>query len=346
MKVTFYDPKIGELKLHVSDSEDLWHLSKVLAPGDEVESATTRTYKVGNREEKKNVKIRVKAEQIEFSQNSNRLRVLGSIIWGEPEEYVQTGRYHTIEVAADDRLKILKGPGGWKQHEIKRLRDAEASSKKPRLRIIVLDDEKALNAILRSYGVEYGAEFYSSGSKRDENYAKTTEAYFEKIAGEIQRHPEKFLIAGPGFTKDNLKDYLAKKHAPLLKKIIFESVSYAERSGVTELFKQGIIEKIMGEERFEKEMKLIDEFISALHRGSELIAYGPKEVKRAADSAAIKQLLVIDDYLRTDSLVDEIVLLAEKNRADITIFAAEGDPGLKLKGFGKIAAFLRFKIGE
>jgi protein pelota len=269
--------------------------------------------------------------------------VLGPIIWGEPEEYIQLGKYHTIDVGQEDTIKIIKK---WKNHEIKRLEDAVKESKKPKVRIIVLDEEKALNAILRSFGVEYGAEFYSSGSKRDENFDKTQLDYFGKIMAEIERQPEKFVVAGPGFTKDNLKKFIEKRKPELLKKIIFESVSYAERSGVNELFNRGVIEKIMGEERFEKEMKLIEELMVDIHKDTGRAVYGVREVRKAIEAFAVKKLLVLDEYLRENNEAEGLVDLADRNKAEVVIFSSEGDAGIKLKGMGKIAALLKFKLIE
>jgi protein pelota len=343
MKIVHFERKTGEMKIQVDTLDDMWHLEHVIASGDEVESHSLRTYKVGNREEKKAVKIRVKAERVEFAKTANRLRILGPIVWGEPEEYIQLGKYHTIDVEGGGRIKVTKQ---WKNHEIKRLQEAEKESKKPKIRIIVLDEEKALTAILRAFGVEYGAEFYSSGSKRDENYEKTQQEYFGKIMAEIERHPEKFIVAGPGFTKDNLRDFLSKRKPELLKKITFESVSYAERSGVNELFAKGTVEKIMGTERFEKEMKLMEELLVEINKDSGRAAYGIKEVRKAAEAFAIGKLLVLDEYLRTDKDAEEVVELADRNKADIIIFSSEGDAGHKLRGFGKIAALLKFRMRE
>jgi protein pelota len=343
MKIIHFDFKIGEMKVQVDTLDDMWHLEKVLAPGDEVEARTLRTFKVGNKEEKKPVTIRVKAERIEFAKNSNSLRILGPIVWGEPEEYVQIGRYHTIDASAGERIKIIKH---WKEHEIRRLKEAEKESKRPKLRMIVMDDEKALNATLRPFGVEYGAEFYSSGSKKGEKYEEKEKEYFGKIMAEIERHPEKFIVAGPGFAKDNLKKYINGKNPELMKRIVFESVSYAERSGVNELFNRGVIEKIMGEERFEKEMKLIEELITGIHKDSGLAVYGLAETKKAAEAFAIDKLLVLDEYLRNDKEAERVVETADRNKADVVIFSSEGDAGMKLKGLGKIAALLRFKLRE
>ncbi|MEW6749022.1 MAG: mRNA surveillance protein pelota [Candidatus Micrarchaeota archaeon] len=341
MRISHFDRKTGEMKIEAETLDDLWHLDKVIAPGDEVESRTMRTYKVGNKEEKKPVTIRIKVERVEFAKTSNRLRILGPIISGTPEEFVQLGRYHTIDAEPGEKIKISKQ---WKNHEVKRLEDAVKESKRPRIRIIVIDEEQALTAVLRAFGVEYGAEFRSTGSKKGDDYESRQQEYFGKVTAEIERHPERFIVAGPGFAKDNLKDFIKKRKPELLSRITFESVSYAERSGVNELFNKGMIEKIMGEERFEKEMKAVEELLTEVYKDSGRATYGIAEVKKAAEAYAIKQLLILDEYLRTDKDAEAAVELADQGKADILIVSSEGDAGAKLKGFGKIAALLKFKL--
>jgi len=343
MKIIHFDRKNGEMKIQADTLDDLWHLDKVIGPGDVIESHSLRTYKVGTKEEKKSVTIMIKTERAEFAKSANRLRILGTIVWGEPEEYVQLGKHHTIDVGIGDRIKITKK---WKNHEVKRLQDAQKESMKPRIRIIVLDEEKALTAMLRAFGVDYGPEFYSSGSKKDDNYEKSEGEYFGKIMAEIERQPEKFVVAGPGFAKDNLKKFISKKKPELLSRITFESVSYAERSGVNELFNRGVIEKIMGEERFEKEMKLMEELLTEVYKESGKAVYGIAEVRKAAEAFAIGKLLVLDEYLRADKEAEAVVDIADRNKAEIVVFSSEGDAGAKLKGFGKIAALLKFKIRD
>ena len=343
MKITHFERKLNELKLVTDTVDDLWHLEKVIDLGAHVEGHTTRTFKVGKKEEKKHVFITIEVERVEFSKSFNRLRILGKIVSGNPEEFVQVGKFHTIEVSPRDKLKITQN---WKAHQYNRLKDAEKESKRPKIRIIVLDEEKALTAIVRSFGIEYGPELYSSASKRNEKQQEAERSYFGEIASEIGRHPEKYIVAGPGFTRDNLKKFISQKYPDLLKQIIWETCSYAERAGVNELLKRGALEKIMGEERIEKETKLIEELIIEIHKDSGLAAYGLDEVKKAAQAFAIKQLLVLDEYLRKDKNAEEAVEEADNAKAEIIIISSEEEPGMKLKGFGKIAALLKFKIRE
>ena len=254
---------------------------------------------------------------------------------------MQLGRHHTIEIESGSAIKITKK---WKKHELDRLRNAEKESKKPKIRIIVLDEEKALTAMVRSYGVEYGPELYSHASKKDEKHAEAQRSYFGQVLAEIEKHPEKYIIAGPGFTKDNIKKFIQQKNPGILKRIVWDSCSYAERSGVNELLKKGVLEKIIGEDRIEREMKIMEELIAEIHKGSGRAVYGIKEVQQAAEALAIKQLLVLDDYLRNDEVAEQIIEAADKARAEVIIFSSEEEPGMKLKGFGKIAALLKFKI--
>ncbi len=343
MRILGHDRKTGELRLILENLEDLWHLEKVLGPGDKITGSTMRSVKINDREERKHVTLSISLEQVEFSKSLNRLRMLGKIIGGHPEEFVQLGRYHTIEAELKQKLSITKE---WKTYQLNRLKQAEMETKKPRVRIVVLDDEKALTAIVRGYGVEYGPEFHFTGSKRDENYEDRTREYFGKVVSEIEKNEERYIVAGPGFTKDNLRDFIQKKNPVLLKRISFESCSYAERSGVNELFKNGVIERIIGEERIARELELIEKVMVQINKDSGLAAYGITEVTKAAEAYAIDTLLVLDEYLRTSKEAEEVTETAEKNKARVIIFSSESDGGARLKGLGKVAALLKFVIRE
>ncbi len=340
MKILFFDKKQGITKVLVETLEDLWHLENILEKGDNISSDTMRTVKFGDKEEKKPVFITISLEEIEFSKSVNRLRLRGKIISGKPEDFIQLGRYHTLDVQKKDKIKIQKQ---WKSFQIKRLKEAEKEGKKPLIKIIAMDEEKAVTATLRGYGVEYGPEIRNIGSKKSKDYEKQTQDYYSNLLKYLEKTKEKIVLAGPGFTKENFRDFVEKKDPELKKRLILENCSYAERSGINELFKKGSIERIIGEQRVEKEQQLIEKFIQELNKEG-LVVYGLKEVSPAVNTGAIKTLLVLDELLRTNKEIQDIVENAEKLKSELVIFSKEGDPGFKLNGFGGIAAFLRFKI--
>ncbi len=341
MKIIHFDKKEGELKIAADTVEDLWHLSKVVKAGDEVESRTFRTYKVGTKEEKKPVKIRINAEEVKFSESANRLRILGKIITGTPEEYVQIGRHHTIEVGPGDAVRIKKK---WMKHELDRLRAAEKETKRPQLSIVVMDDEHALFAYLKPYGAEYGVSVKNPGRKRDEDYDKKEREYFGQVLSNLERIKGKIVVAGPGFTKDNFRNFVKQKNPELAKSIIFDTCSYAEPSGVNELIKRGVLEKAVGEARYEKEEKEVDEFFTEIYKETGKSVYGIEQVKNAVQIGAASKLLILDSMLRTSEDAEKLVEMAEKSGTDVIVISEEGNPGLKLKNFGGIGAVLRWRI--
>jgi len=345
MRITHQDRKEGEVKLIPETLEDLWHIERVLAEGDVVSAKTFRKYKASEAAEaqKKAVTVDIRVEKVEFSKFANRLRVMGKIIKAEPAEFGQQGSYHTIDVELDYPVKITKTE--WKQYQIDRLSQAVKDTKKPKIAIVVLDDEKAVFATLRGYGIEYELELESSARKRDDDYEGKTASYFGEILAKLAKYDvAKIIVAGPGFTKDNLRDFIARKDPKMLKNIVFESCSYAERSGVNELMKNGIVAKVAGESRIGEETDLIEKFKLQISKDSGLAVYGQKEVAEALEASALGELLVLDELLRKNKEIEKILEASEKRKVKITIFSHESDPGHELAGFSGIAGILRFRM--
>lgn len=345
MRLVHVDLRAGEVKLVCENTEDLWHLERVLEAGDVVESKSQRRFKTSEGEsgEKKDITVQLTAEKIEFSKHANRLRITGPIKAGHPEEYVQVGSYHTVDVEMQRPVKIYKQ---WKHYQLTRLKKAEKESKRPLLSICVLDDEKAVFAKLRGYGVDFELEFSSNaGGKRDENRDEKIKGFFNEITKKLREEGvAKIVVAGPGFTKDNYKKYL-QDHAPeLLKKLSFENTSNAERSGVYELLKNGVLAKAAEEEQAAKEVALMEKLMTEISRSSGLAAYGLEEIQQAVSYGAIEHLMIVDELVRTNKEVEKILEEAEAKRTAFTIFSAENDSGRQLSGLGGIAGLLRFKI--
>ncbi|MBU0586445.1 mRNA surveillance protein pelota [Candidatus Micrarchaeota archaeon] len=340
MRIVKIDKKNNEIIVIPETLDDLWHLERIVEVGDFVESRTFRSVKLGTSEERKPVFIRIQVEKIEFAKFANRLRLTGKIVQGSPAEFIQMGKYHTIEAEKDGKITLIKK---WKQHHIKRLKEAEKEAKRPRIRIIVMDDEKALTALVMGYGIEFGPEIHCEARKRDEKFEEKKLKYYSEIMTEMERHEEKCIVAGPGFEKDNFKKYLGKKNPELLKKIVFETVSYAERTGVNELLKRGLVGRLIGEARIETEAAIIERLMVHINKDDGLAEYGFERVKNAIEMGAAEIVLVLDEGLRNDKSIEELVEVAEKSSV-VVIFSSEAEPGQQLKGLGNVAAILRFRV--
>ncbi|MDE1798401.1 MAG: pelota family protein, partial [Candidatus Micrarchaeota archaeon] len=214
MKITKQDRKENLIRLVPENLEDLWHIERILAPGDEVESASWRSFKAteGATAEKKKIDIRLLIEKIEFARHANRLRLTGKILSGTPAEFVQVGSYHTVDVEPHFPLSIYKE---WKEHHLSRLKQAMAETKRPLLYILVLDERNALLSSMRGFGVHYDWELELSGSKRDEakKQAESQKQYLGELLSRLQRleGTHKIIVAGPGFAPDNFLKFAKEK---------------------------------------------------------------------------------------------------------------------------------------
>ena len=327
------------LKLEPSNIDDLYLLAMIISKNDVVEGHSTRRFRAheGDKKgEQKDVTIRVNVERSEIDKNAGMLRVSGKIVYGQPEEYVTMGSYHTLNIAPAEIIDIQKPE--WKGYILKRLKQAVIDSKKPRLGVIVLDDEKALVSYIKGYGIEIVSELYSRLSKRMKmkDFEARREEYFKEIiAAASNLSVDIVVLAGPGFTKDDIKKYIEDKDIEIKKKLIYAPASDAERSGIREVMQSATVMKFLENEHVKKEFEYINRLLLEVRAG--IAVYGPEKLSNDLSKRNISAVLVNDDIIN-ESRIKDILDKADKLGIKIEIFNAEDDAGIQLKNFLGIAA--------
>jgi protein pelota len=331
----------GLLKLRVDSLDDLWSVQRIIFAGDLVKSESLRRFRSNEKDlgELKEVVVTLRVEKTELDKGAQRLRIMGKIVEGRPEEYVQVNSHHTLNIGPKDVIEIVKSD--WREYMLQVLKDAVAASKKPRLGIIVIDDEKALPAYLLGYGLEFLDNVYSGTSKRmkpKDFEEKQTEYFDEMVSIVTKMNTDAIVIAGPGFTKDNLKKYMEDKGIikKIGKRIVFDSTSSAERSGIYEIIKGESVSSLLSKERMRTEFKLMEEFLRGLATGRS--KYGIDNVDASIESYGASTVLVNDNLLGNAD-IQKVLEKAEEGRVSIEIFNSEDEIGVQLGAFRGIAAF-------
>ena len=318
--------------------DDIWHLEKVIEKGDLVTARSERRFKTeSGKSERKTIKVKITVEEIEYHRDSRKLRLLGTIVEGHPIDYVAIGMHHTIEVLPGVRLFVQKVR--WKKYQLERVKHAVQASKKPRLMIVVMDDEEAELALMRDFGLEKKGTIRSGKSGKAFPPDKKDD-YFDQIASAIQG-AEKVVVAGPGFTKGNFAKWLEGK--PLAKKCVFADIGGTGAPGMQELLKKGVVEKIVKDARAALEASLVEEVMQNIP--VEKSTYGLAQVREALDFGSAEKLLLADSYF-SDNRDDAEKLLqkAEQTNCEAHIISTEHEPGERLEHLGGVAATLRFKL--
>ncbi len=334
--VKFYNME-GTLRVKIETLEDLWTLQRVIFPNDLARSKSLRRFKASDSDvgELKEVIITLKVERTELDKNASRLRIMGKIVEGKPEQYIRLNSYHTLNVAPMDMLDVIKQ--SWPSYLIDVIKNAVNDTKKPRLGIIVMDDEKALPAYLLGYGVEFRNEIYSHLSKRmtQKDFQEQQRKYYEAIVKEIKgMDVDRIILAGPGFTKDDVKAYIESKQEKIEKNLTYAPASNPERSGIYEIIRSPEVESMLHNEHIRNEFAVMEEFLKGLSSGTS--RYGIDNVRAALDGFMLNEIIVNDSVLG-DPGVQKLLADAESSRIKIIIFNSQDEVGTQLSSFKDVA---------
>ncbi len=343
MRVLHRDPKTGEIKMRVENPDDLWHLHNLVLPGDLVRASTYRREEAKadklrpERMEKVRVTLTIRIEKVEFQGFSDRLRLAGVIVEG-PQDL---GQHHTLNLGVEDVLSVIKM---WKPHELRRIDEAVAAAQKPIVSFLALDDEEALLAQLRQYGVREGATIHAPGHGKMFPSGDAKSAYFEDILSKLKTADlgEALVLIGPGFTREEFHAYLRAHEPALASRIHVHGTSHRGMTGIQEALKSGVGAKVFEDSRVAQETRLVERVLEAIARNAPC-AYGRAEVAEAVDAGAVETLLVSESSVR-DPEIEDLMRRAEAARGTVVLVSRHHEAGEKLESLGGIAALLRFPI--
>lgn len=280
MKVLAINRKDGYLFVMAENPDDLWALSIIIKPGDQVVKQTTRKLKlmIGDRTEaeRKPMTLRIKVEGVEFHGFTADLRVSGQILEGP--EGVKGG--HTFTISPHSKLKIYKQLGPEDMELLK-----EHKTRQPKVAVVLVDREGALVAFKQK------KQFLPAhlGSKKGDGAAENK---FKQFFGQVKRavsllEPEFVVVAGPGFVKDKLAPYLSEAGFKVTK----DSASSVSEGGVREVYNRGTIQQVAGQVREAREEQLVEEVFQSISQGGKAF-YGIKEAREMVNQDNVEKLVV------------------------------------------------------
>jgi protein pelota len=251
----------------------------------------------------------------------------------EAPEDIERG-YHSIDIKPGSLIKIQKE---WRTWEINRIR-AMAEKIEPIL-ICILDDREADFYVLRETA-HHLFHLSSPGLGKEAGVSKKPE-YYGSILSELKKREEKSIIlAGPGFTREEIAKLIKDKEKEVAEKVIMDSVSHTGEVGLQELLRRGSIDKIVKNSRISRETQAVESVLIEIARDGKAV-YGLGKVREIIGMGAADLILVSDKKLGE---FEEILKNAEKTKSKIMVISSEHQSGEKLYGLGGIAALLRFQV--
>ncbi len=345
MKIIKIDRRNNSFEAVPDSFDDLWHIEKLIEPGDVVSGSSERKIKPvqeGDKPRRERVFVEIEAEDAKFHEGSGQLRVQGIVVAAKPEELVPLKSHHTLEVEAGAKITVKKK--ALRNYDVERLERAKDATGRESVIVAVMDDEEAEVYAVRDAGADLRARILSGreGKRFGGSEKKGKDTYFEEILGKISgARPKKILVAGPGFEKQRLEKYMKDNGIKL--PAVFESTNDVGESGLNELMKSGKIDRLVEGMHSAQEAKSVERVLASL--GSGMAALGIKEVKEAVAAGAADEIVVLDRMLTgRRAETGEMLDAAEGIKARIVFVSTRSDAGKKLDGLGGVAAVLRYRV--
>jgi protein pelota len=341
MKIIKIDKILNEIITIPETLDDLWHLEKIVEENDIVFGKTDRKIKPSKEGEKtirQVIFIELQVENVSFQEFSENLKIGGIILSGKPIEFIDLKSHQSIDVKIGDKFKIRKEK--IKNWQIERLKKAEKESVNSKLLVVLMDDENAELSFISQFSINKKAKI--NAGKQGKRYNEQKSNYFDEVLEKIkQLEPQKILVVGPGFVKDNFKKFVEEKRIAGFPKIMVGTINSVGETGFKELISSGKIELIEKELQLTKETRLIEEFLENLSK--ERAEYGINEIKKSITLGQVSKLLVSERFLLENrALSEEIMLSGENFGSEIHIISSKNPQEKVIHNMGGIVAILRY----
>jgi protein pelota len=322
--------------------EDLWTIKSIINIGDIIKGQSYRrqTQEESKKSERKHVFISLNIEKYSFSSQLNSLRLTGIIKESKPSELAPLGDHHTIEIELHKKYTLFKKE--LFKYQIELLKNSSKFSNK--ILLVALDMDFANIFSLNNISYNEITKIYSGKSGKQYKSNFNINRYLEDIYKVIENKDfDQIIVAGPGFTKNKLYDFLKSKINKVnILKLNMQNIS---KSSINELFLKPEVKKFFENSIIYKEEKLFNKFLENLGKANGLSLYGLEEIKLSINIGACKNILILEDIWTEN--IDEIQLLiknAEKINCNVHIVDNKHPISKKLKSFGGVIAILRFRI--
>ncbi len=344
MRLLEQNPKTGEMKVLVTNPDDLWHLYNIILLGDIVSASTYRREEAredairAEREKKVRVFISLSVERCEFMEFQNTLRVSGRII----DAPFDTGSFHTLNVTEGTDIVIRKEV--WPSHILHRIREAVAGKGNAKIIAVAVEYGEATVALLKSFGVEEVATIQSTSMKESPGKKEKSD-FFSQILEQVRAMPRlPVIVVGPGFIKDDFVREAKSVEPEIFTNAQLIHTGQGGMAGIREAMSKPENAKLLEDVRMAEEARVVEGLKEQIARDGPC-TYGMNEVAAALEAGAV-ELLIVSDRLLREGNVNDMMKRAEEKAANVFIVTSRWEPGKQIESLGGIAAILRYRLSR
>ena len=334
----------------VEEPDDLLVLRRIIQKQDKIISDTTRVikqekdYSRPDRGERIKIRISLEVEKIALDAVFDKLRIHGTIL-ETTNEAVAKGVHHSILVRIDDSLNVVKKK--WSPVELKLIKTKDENFG---FVLIAIDKGDCGIGKLKGTHLELMQNMYSGSSGKQYKTNFNIQTFFETVSKALQtilREKESIIIFGPGETKRQFANFLAKESIAKEHKIqTIDGIDSGGEDGIYTFIKSKSMQQILGQSKLAKVSAILEEVMIRANNKSRKFTMGFDETKKANDFGAVESLVFSEKIIQTRDEDEIIQFLNDVESKGVQVYALDSstDIGLQVSGLGGILSLLRFAV--
>ncbi|XP_059439225.1 protein PELOTA 1 [Corylus avellana] len=360
----------GSVKMVPVDSDDLWYVYNLIAPGDSVMAVTVRKVlreaATGGRDaERVKLKLEIQVEEIaDYDTLGSVLRIRGKNIL--ENEHVKLGAFHTLELELHRPFVLRKDV--WDSLALDVLHQASDPAASADLAVILMQEGLA-HVLLVGKSVTVTRSRIETSIPRKHGpaiagYESALNKFFDNVLQAFLKHVDFSVvrcavIASPGFTKDQFHRHLLleaerKQLRPIIEnksRIVLVHTTSGYKHSLREVLDAPNVMNMIKDTKAAQEVRALKDFFNMLSNDSARACYGPKHVEVAHERLAIQTLLLTDGLFRNSNTAErkryvDLVKSVKDSGGTVHIFSSLHVSGEQLASLTGIAAILRFPLPD
>ncbi|NDB51692.1 MAG: mRNA surveillance protein Pelota [Nitrosopumilaceae archaeon] len=334
----------------VEEPDDLLVLRRIIQKQDKIISDTTRVIKQDkdyarpDRGERIKIRISLEVEKIALDAVFDKLRIHGTIL-ETTNEVVSKGVHHSILVRIGDSLNVVKKK--WSPVELKLIKTKDDNFG---FILVAIDKGDCGIGKLKGTHLELMQNMYSGSSGKQYKTNFNIQTFFENVAKAMQtilREKEDIIIFGPGETKKQFANFLAKEPLSKERKIqTVDGIDSGGEDGIYTFIKSKSMQQILGQSKLAKVSSILEEIMIRANNKSRKFTMGFDETKKANEFGAVESLVFSEKVIQTRDEDEVVQFLNDVESKGVQVYALDSstDIGLQVSGLGGILSLLRFAV--
>ncbi|XP_073223616.1 protein PELOTA 1 isoform X3 [Cicer arietinum] len=273
----------GSVKMVPVDSDDLWYVYNLIAPGDSIMAVTIRKVlreaaNGGRDAERVKLKLEIIVEDgVDYDKEGSVLRVRGKNIL--ENEHVKIGAFHTLELELQRPFVLRKDV--WDSYALEVLQQASDPGASADLAVVLMQEGLAHILLIGKSMTATRSRIETSIPRKHgpaiAGYERALNKFFENVLQAFLRHIDFSVvrcavIASPGFTKDQFHRHLfleaeRKQLRPIIEnksRIILVHASSGYKHSLKEVLDAPNVMSVIKDTKAAQEVRILKEFYDML----------------------------------------------------------------------------------